>query len=563
MKKLIVMMLIMCFTTIVVASEPIKNGATDQSIYVVMKGTADGDPCYGLDTTLNLYYYEHGEAAPIGPTNMGQGTLAAHSDNTAMEVVDGASGVYQIDPPDIAFDGGIGKKVLFIITSDTSGVGIAFLEVTLSPPADIVAVNSQNDSAVNLDAFYDDGGQFANFDDEYDGTGYAGGTIVSQADITKVHGDALVEPNVAGYVPAQAEYIYGDTRPIGLANGANELQTDASGYMKVSDGTGTGQIDTDTGTVLLRSATETQIDNIESELAETDANIGAAGAGLTSVPWNANWDAEVRSEVDDSIEAYRLDHLVLNAETDDVNNDTIIARLVSQDSDWSTYVNGIANYALAAIGATVDYIHTDTGAMDTHSELYELVDPNHILYKLGYMWELEGGDYRFDANALATAPSGGATAEEVWEDPNAMPDSNYPTNFSSLSIDSNGIVDANVTASITQADINSIGEQVWKDPNSLAFTDFAAVTGTVATANSRKSFTLSSAAAAVAGAYKGMSLTITDADNGHEETQVIKNYTEGRIVTVYESYSFVPAESDAAVIWENAYFKPTKYKRGK
>jgi phage baseplate assembly protein W len=37
--------------------------------------------------------------------------------------------------------------------------------------------------------------------------------------------------------------------------------------------------------------------------AQTD-DIGAAGAGLTAVPWNAAWDAEVQSEVADALTAY-------------------------------------------------------------------------------------------------------------------------------------------------------------------------------------------------------------------------------------------------------------------
>lgn len=45
--------------------------------------------------------------------------------------------------------------------------------------------------------------------------------------------------------------------------------------------------------------------------AQTD-DIGAAGAGLTAVPWNAAWDAEVQSEVQDAIEANDLDHLTTN-----------------------------------------------------------------------------------------------------------------------------------------------------------------------------------------------------------------------------------------------------------
>jgi hypothetical protein len=45
---------------------------------------------------------------------------------------------------------------------------------------------------------------------------------------------------------------------------------------------------------------------------QTD-DIGAAGAGLTAVPWNADWDAQVQSEVQDAIEANHLDHLLATA----------------------------------------------------------------------------------------------------------------------------------------------------------------------------------------------------------------------------------------------------------
>jgi hypothetical protein len=38
-------------------------------------------------------------------------------------------------------------------------------------------------------------------------------------------------------------------------------------------------------------------------LADT-AEIGSAGAGLTAVPWNSNWDAEVQSECTDALNAY-------------------------------------------------------------------------------------------------------------------------------------------------------------------------------------------------------------------------------------------------------------------
>lgn len=43
--------------------------------------------------------------------------------------------------------------------------------------------------------------------------------------------------------------------------------------------------------------------------AQTD-DIGVAGAGLTAIPWNAAWDAEVESEANDALVAQNLDHLV-------------------------------------------------------------------------------------------------------------------------------------------------------------------------------------------------------------------------------------------------------------
>jgi hypothetical protein len=40
---------------------------------------------------------------------------------------------------------------------------------------------------------------------------------------------------------------------------------------------------------------------------------GGDGSGFTAIPWNAAWDTEVQSEVQDAIEANNLDHLVKNA----------------------------------------------------------------------------------------------------------------------------------------------------------------------------------------------------------------------------------------------------------
>ena len=75
----------------------------------------------------------------------------------------------------------------------------------------------------------------------------------------------------------------------------------------------TAAILVDTGTTL--DAALAVVDaNVDAILVDT-AVIGAAGAGLTAVPWNASWDAEVQSEVDDALVVQRLDEL-LNADSD-------------------------------------------------------------------------------------------------------------------------------------------------------------------------------------------------------------------------------------------------------
>jgi acyl CoA:acetate/3-ketoacid CoA transferase alpha subunit len=49
--------------------------------------------------------------------------------------------------------------------------------------------------------------------------------------------------------------------------------------------------------------------DIEADTQDLQTQIGAAGAGLTAIPWNASWDTEVQSECNDALIANHLDHL--------------------------------------------------------------------------------------------------------------------------------------------------------------------------------------------------------------------------------------------------------------
>lgn len=65
-----------------------------------------------------------------------------------------------------------------------------------------------------------------------------------------------------------------------------------------------------------------------------------AGSGLTAVPWNSAWDAEVQSEVQDAIEANHLDHL-LAADYDPASkpgvSTALLNELVENDGGVSRY----------------------------------------------------------------------------------------------------------------------------------------------------------------------------------------------------------------------------------
>ena len=60
----------------------------------------------------------------------------------------------------------------------------------------------------------------------------------------------------------------------------------------------------------VRSAIGLASANLDTQLGDIlidTAEIGAAGAGLTAIPWNAAWDAEVQSECDDALAAFTCD----------------------------------------------------------------------------------------------------------------------------------------------------------------------------------------------------------------------------------------------------------------
>jgi len=121
----------------------------------------------------------------------------------------------------------------------------------------------------------------------------------------------------------------------------NAQSIDASGRVDVIKIAGTTQTANDNGA------------DINAILVDT-AEIGAAGAGLTAIPWNSSWDAEVQSEVADA-----LDVAVPGSPTANSINERVKAidnKLPSLDylMGTSDATGALDSSGLAAINAEVD-----------------------------------------------------------------------------------------------------------------------------------------------------------------------------------------------------------------
>lgn len=143
-----------------------------------------------------------------------------------------------------------------------------------------------------------------------------------------------------------------EIRATGAGSGAYDPTTDSQEAIR--DNMGTAQTG-DSFARLGAPAGASIAADIAAIEAQTD-DIGAAGAGLTAVPWNAAWDAEVQSEVQDAIEANHLDHL-LAATYDPASKpgaaDALLNELVESDAGVARYTANALEQAPSGGSATL------------------------------------------------------------------------------------------------------------------------------------------------------------------------------------------------------------------
>jgi len=211
------------------------------------------------------------------------------------------------------------------------------------------------------------GGNFAQKNESsaslHDEIGYY--IVVLNATDTATVGELLIAVHESGALPVFKTFqVVEEAIYDAIYGGSADLITKVDAIDTVVDA-----ILVDTGTTL--DTKINTIDTVVDSILVDTAVIGSAGAGLTAVPWNAAWDAEVQSEVADGLAAYdpptkaELDSAFTEIKGGSwASTDTLEAIRDRGDAAWTTGGGGSAPTAAAVADAVWDEAtsgHTTSG----------------------------------------------------------------------------------------------------------------------------------------------------------------------------------------------------------
>jgi hypothetical protein len=244
--------------------------------------------------------------------------------------------------------GGGGVDLLDVSVTQIAGAAVS--TTTAQIGCNVVQVSGDSTAADNCEAFFD-------------GTGYAGTnntipTVTTTTNVTTVNGLAsgvITATSIATGAITNAKFAAGAIDAAAIA--ANAIDADSL----ASDA------GTEIGTAVWATAarTLTAATNITStggttvpQTGDSYARIGAAGASLTAIPWNASWDAEVQSECQDAITASSLPTA---AQVADAVCDEVISTGHSTANSLAKIVYDNINAPIATVDTVVDGIATQVG----------------------------------------------------------------------------------------------------------------------------------------------------------------------------------------------------------
>lgn len=257
-------------------------------------------------------------------------TLAQKSDVTA--AAHDANGYYncELDTTDTNTEG-----TITLIVHETGALPVRHEYMVLAEAAydSLFAAKDTGYMDVNIKAISEDTTAADNAELAFDGTGY-GFTNCTIPTVTTLTGHTVQT---------------GDTYPLASgAAGFSAINTDVEAIL------------VDTGTTLPATLTTIEgkvdtVDGIVDNILVDTAVIGALGAGLTAIPWNSAWDAEVQSECADALTAIHLDHL-LATDYDPASKPgtatALLNELVENDVGVSRFTENALEQAPSGTGAS-------------------------------------------------------------------------------------------------------------------------------------------------------------------------------------------------------------------
>lgn len=302
----------------------IKAGTTDVSVVIRIVDSTDGTPETGVvfNTSGIDLEYRRELAASVDIT---EATLAAlttaHADGGFLHI---GNGYYRLDLPDAACAAGATGVLVHGTVTGMVVIG-CYIELVAYDPADTVRLGL---TALPNAAAEAAGGLFTR------GTGAgqinqaANGMIdTNPVRLNNVSQSLLDLKDFAddGYDPATNK-VEGVKLADTLTTYTGNTPQTGDGFARLGAPAGASvsadiaAIEAQTDDIGVAGAGLTAVPwnaawdaEVESEV--DDALGGGTGTALTAIPWNAAWDAEVQSEVDDALVVQRLDEL-LNADSD-------------------------------------------------------------------------------------------------------------------------------------------------------------------------------------------------------------------------------------------------------
>lgn len=312
----------------------ITAGSTNVSVYFYIVqdagATSPGEPVTGLlfsdiETGGSASYMRQGVARTDFTLVTLASASAAHTDGGFILADDtNMPGLYRCDVPDAAFVTGVAQLAIQLVVASAKNAVVAPLLIDIT---DVDLRDSVRGGMTALPAIA--AGSAGGLPDDTDANG-----AVRVVDGT---GSREINTNAGAITLVDTCTTNTDMRGTDNALPAASAPTNF-GDLSITATTGLVTLAgvTHTGAVI---PTVTTLTGHTAQTGDSFARIGANGASLTTIPWNAAWDPEVESECNGALVALNLDHLLKVAVTNaDVVDDSVFAMLVS-DSITATWID--------------------------------------------------------------------------------------------------------------------------------------------------------------------------------------------------------------------------------